>query len=323
MKIIVDMMGGDNGLYATIPALKTFHENHPEVELVAVGDESQMGDLKGIRIINATAVMKMEAGALDVFRDKESSMAKAVMACLEEKADAIVSSGSTGAFLSLCALRLKKLPGVLRPALVTDFPTAVAGKKVTILDIGASTENTPEELNQFATIGALYSKYANKVEEPQVYLLANGTEEEKGTATVKAAHQMLKQNENIEFRGNIEARDTMAGFADVIVTDGYSGNVLLKSTEGTAKVITGLLKKAFKKNLFTKIGYLFARSGIKDMTKTMDYKNTGGALLLGVNSLAVKAHGNSDPRTFNSALEVAYRMASGDLLNKIKEGLAK
>ncbi len=322
MKIVVDMMGGDNGLYATLPAVKEFHKRHGDVELTIVGDAAQIGGIEGVEVIDAKKIMKMDAGALEVFRDKETSMAKAVMAALEEKADAIVSSGSTGAFLSLCALRLKKLPGVLRPALVCDFPTLVEGKKVTLLDIGASSENTPEELNQFATIGSLYSKFANGIEEPQVYLLSNGTEEEKGTPVVKAAHQLLKENKNIVFRGNIEAREVMAGFADVIVADGYSGNVLLKSCEGTAKTMSALIKKAFKKNALTMIGYLFAKSGFRDMAKTMDYKNTGGALLLGVNAAAVKAHGNSDTRSFLSALEVAYRLSSRQLLAKIKEGLS-
>lgn len=322
MRIIVDMMGGDNGIYATLPALKQFNKEHPEVELTAVGDKEQIGDIEGVDVIHATEVMKMDAGALDVFRDKESSMAKAVEACLETKADAIVSSGSTGAFLSLCALRLKKLPGVLRPALVCDFPTAVKGKKVTILDIGASSENTPEELNQFALIGSLYSKAANGVGDPQVYLLSNGAEEEKGTPVVKEAHKLLKENKNISFRGNIEARDTMAGFADVIVSDGYSGNILLKASEGTAKIMSSLIKKAFKKNALTAIGYLFAKSGFEEMSQTMDYKNTGGALLLGVNAAAIKAHGNSDSHSFRSALEVAYRLAEKQLLSKIREGLS-
>lgn len=322
MRIVVDMMGGDNGLYATLPAVREFMNRHKDCELTLVGDSEAIGVIEGVEVIDAKKVMRMEAGALEVFRDKETSMAKAVMATLEKKADAIVSSGSTGAFLSLCALRLKKLPGVLRPALVCDFPTLVKGKKVTILDIGASSENTPEELNQFALMGSLYSKYSNGIEEPQVYLLSNGVEEEKGTPLVKAAHVLLKDNKKIDFRGNIEARDTMAGFADVIVCDGYSGNVLLKSSEGVAKTMSRLIKKAFKKNFLTMIGYLFAKSGFDEMTKTMDYKNTGGALLLGVNAAAVKAHGNSDARSFCSALEVAYRIASADLLSKIKEGFA-
>lgn len=322
MKIVVDMLGGDNGLYATLGAVKAFHQKHPDVELVLVGDADKMDGVDGMQVIDAKVPMKMEAGALEAFRDTESSMAKAINAAKEQKADAVISAGSTGAFLSLATLRLKRLPGVTRPALVCDFPTLVEGKKVTLLDVGANSENTPEEIAQFALMGSLYSKYSNGVEEPNVYLLSNGTEEEKGNDVTKKAHQLLKEDKRIDFRGNIEAREAMSGFADVIVTDGYSGNVLLKATEGTAKAMNSLIKKAFKKNVLTMIGYLFAKGGFKDMKKTMDYKNYGGALLLGVGAATIKAHGNSDERSFLSAMEVAYRMGSSGLLEKIKEGLA-
>lgn len=319
MKIVVDMMGGDHGLEATLPALRKFHESHPDVELIAVGDKAKIGEAP-FEVVDAPEALRMDAGVMDVFRDKTSSMAVSIITAKDRGADAVISAGSTAAFLSLATLRLKKMEGILRPALISDFPT-LEGGKTTILDIGASNENTPEELVQFAIMGSLYHKAVHKKESPRVYLLSNGTEEDKGKDVVKQAHKMLKESKEVNFLGNIEARETLSGDADVIVADGYSGNVLLKSTEGTAKAMSKLIKKAFKKNLLTKIGYLFARSGFKQMSKTMDYKSTGGAILLGINSIAVKAHGNSEPYGFYSALEVAYKGAKGGLLEEIRKGL--
>ena len=263
----------------------------------------------------------MQAGALEVLRMKNSSMMKAIKLMKEENLDGVISCGSTGGFLAASTVTLKMIPGVKRAALVAPFPTEIVGKKVVILDIGASNENSPEELSQFALIGRLYSQIVYQVQEPHVYLLSNGVEEGKGSPSGKEAYKLLKENDFPSFKGNIEARDALKGEADVIVTDGFNGNIFLKSTEGTAKIFSSLIKDAFKKNLWTKMGYLHVRKGMKHISDVFDYKNTGGAMLLGVNGVVVKAHGSSDEIAFERALNVAKKLAEKNICEKIKEGL--
>ena len=195
-------------------------------------------------------------------------------------------------------------------------------KKVVILDVGASNENSGEEIAQFATMGSLYSRYIYGIEEPRVFVLANGTEEDKGSPEGKIAYKILSEDKQINFGGNIEAREVLSGQADVVVTDGYSGNIFLKGSEGVAKLMGEMIKRSFKRNLFSKIGYLFSKKGFKEMSQTMGYESVGGAMLLGVNGVVVKAHGSSDGEAVSSAIEVAYTLAKNNIVEKIKEGLA-
>lgn len=320
-RIVIDMMGSDQGSKMSKEAVLLFKERHPDAELLLVGRKEELQDMEGFEILDAQDVMKMEAGALEALRQKETSMVKAVTAMKERGFDAVVSAGGTGAFLSASALILKKIPGVLRPALVTSFPNLSKGGNVTILDVGASNANTAEEIAQFALMGSLYSQAVDKIEDPNVYLLSNGSEEGKGSPEGKEAHSLLKEAANVNFKGNIEASQVLSGVADVVVTDGYSGNILLKGTEGAAKAIGRLLKKAFKKNPVTMLGYLLAKSGIKELMKTMDPKKIGGALLLGVNGVVVKAHGNSDSEAFLNAIEVAHSLSEQAIVKRIEAGL--
>lgn len=322
MKIVIEMMGGDDGLKSTIPAVIKFKKAFPDVDLIAVGRAEELGKVAPFAtIINAEDVIDVKASPMEVLRAKKSSMLMAINAVLEENADAIVSAGGTGPFLSAATLKLKLVPGIERAAILAPFPTTIKGKQVAILDIGASSENTPNHLYQFALMGQVYAKSVLNAPEPKTYLLSNGTEEGKGSTVVQEAFKLLKEKSLPNFMGNMEAREVLSGEADVVVADGYSGNVLLKSIEGTAKLFNNGMKKAFKKNLFTKIGYLFARKGFDEMKQTFDYKNTGGAILLGVNNVVIKAHGNSDPFGFYSAMVVAYKMAKAQVVNELREGL--
>ena len=323
LKLVVDTMGGDNGSSVIVAAIKDFLKENNDVEITAVGKKEELVDLEGLcRIEDARDVVPMDAGAFEVMHAKNSSMMVALRLLKEEKYDGVLSCGSTGGFLSASTLTLKMIPGVKRAALVTAFPTKIKGKKVVILDIGANNENSPEELVQFATIGRLYCQSVYGIEQPAVYLLNNGTEEEKGAPEVKEAHRLLKESNFPNFKGNIEARNALSGEADVIVTDGYTGNIFLKGCEGIAKMFSGFIKGMFKKNLWTKIGYLHVKGGVKEMTETMDYKSVGGAMLLGINGVVVKAHGNSDAYSFKCALRVAYKLAKANVVDKIKEGLS-
>ena len=322
MKIAVDAMGGDNGSKPIIEAIKEFKKDNQDVEIVVFGKEEELFELSSIaKIVNAPDIVPMEAGALEVLRMKNSSMCKAINTMKEEKYDAVVSCGSTGGFLSAATLILKTIPGVKRSALVTAFPTKIKGKKVVVLDVGANNENSPEELVQFAHMGKAYNEALFGIKEPKTYLLSNGAEAHKGSPLVKEAYKLLLESNFPGFMGNMEARDVLNGDADILVADGFSGNVLLKGMEGVAKMFGSMIKSAFKQNLWTKLGYLHVRKGFNNISETMDYKSTGGAMLLGINGVVVKAHGNSDAYSFKNALRVAHQMVTYNVVNKIKESL--
>lgn len=321
-KIVVDMMGSDLGSQITVEAVKMFHQKHPDYELICVGKKEELSSLDFAKVIDARDIVPMNAGALEVLRKKDSSMVVALNEAAKEKADGVISAGATGGFLSAASLILKKIEGVKRPALITSFPNLnKEGQYVTLLDVGASNENTPEELVQFAFMGSLFSKAVYKIDNPVVKLLANGTEEGKGSPLGKETYKLLKEDKKVNFQGNIEGSQILMGAADVVVTDGYTGNVLLKATEGTAKAIGKILKVGFKKNLKTKIGYLLSKSVVNDLKATMDPKNVGGAMLIGINGVAVKAHGNSTAESFYSAMEVEYKMIEAGITKTIAEAM--
>ncbi len=321
MKIVVDTMGGDNGSKATVGGILKFLDTHKDVEIIAVGDEKELELLKEkCVVVPSTSVLPMECSVMEAMRAKDSSMHKAIDTLLNEKADAIVSSGSTGAFLSLNTLKVKKIDGILRPALITPFPTKVKGKYAVLLDVGASTENKPEELAQFAKMGQAYCKAVYDNQNPTFHIVSNGTEEGKGNPITREAYKLCKDYEG--FKGYIEARYILNGECDVAVFEGFVGNVYLKGCEGIAKMMSGMIKDAFTSSFSSKIGYLFAKKGFNDFRSTMDYKKVGGALLIGVNTVAVKAHGNSTDDSFACAIDIAYRMALKDTVNQIKKEIA-
>lgn len=322
LKLVVDTMGGDNGSKVIVDAILDFLKNNNDVEIIAVGRIEELSALEGkCRLVDARDIVPMEAGALEVLRLKNSSMMVALKLMKEEGIDGVVSCGSTGGFLSASTITLKMIPGVKRAALVAPFPTQIKGKKTVFLDIGANNENSAEELVQFASIGRYYYQAVFGEIEPKVYLLSNGTEDEKGAPEVKGAHKILKETNFPNFKGNIEARNALSGEADVVVSDGFTGNVFLKTTEGTAKFFSSMIKKAFKRNLWAKLGYLHVGKGMKELKETFDYNSTGGAMLLGVNGVVVKAHGNSDAYSFECALNVAKKLAENKIVDKIKEGI--
>lgn len=324
MNIVIDMMGGDKGLEATIPSLKKFLKSHDDVMIYAVGDEASLSDFKNhkrVKIIPSTTVLKMDVNPLDAIHDKNSSLMVGIKTLLDNECDGIVSAGSTGALLTAGIMKIKRLSGISRPGLLTPFPTAVKGKKMVVIDLGANTSNTPEELNQFAVMASLFASFAYKTKQPKVYLLNNGTEEEKGNDITKAAFKLLKENKQINFVGNMEARDVLNGEADCLICDGFSGNILLKAIEGTASFVSSLLKKAFKRSLGSRIGYLLTKKGVKEMKSVMNYKNTGGAMLCGINEVCIKAHGSSDDEAFLGALELTYNLCDAHIVEKFKEAL--
>ncbi len=322
VKLVIDMMGGDNGVTATVSAVNRLLDEIKDVEIIAVGDIDQLSLLNSkAKIIDAKDVVPMECHVLEAMRNKNTSIYKAVEAVKNEKADGIVSAGSTSALLALSTLIIKKIDGVDRPALITPFPTLVNNKYAVLLDVGASNENTPIELKQFALMGQAYYKAIYNKANPNIYLASNGSEEGKGSPLTLEAYRLLKDNP--DFKGNIEARYVLKGDADVVVFDGFSGNIFLKSSEGMAKMMSSMIKEAFMSSTSSKIGYLFAKKGFNNLKAKMDYKKVGGAFLVGVNTIPVKAHGNATSESFYYSMMIAYNLAKKNIIEHIKENLKR
>ena len=242
----------------------------------------------------------------------------------EGQADAMISAGSTGALLSGATLIVKRVKGIRRAAMGPAMPNKAGGKTI-LLDCGANAECTPEFLLQFGIVGSLYAKKSLGIANPRVGLLNIGTEDTKGTPLQKEAYALLTDAHNkglVNFIGNIEARDTLLGEVDVVVCDGFSGNVLLKSIEGTAMFMGSLMKnKIFKRNFLSKIGYLFCKPGVDEVVKMMDYREIGGTQFLGVKKPVIKAHGSSDALAFRNAVKQAMDAAKADFSAELEDAL--
>ena len=320
IKLAVDAMGGDLGSSIVVQAVLNYLKTNNDVEFHIVGKLEELKLLEGKAILyDAKDVMGMEDGALTILRKKETSMNKAVELVANGTCDGIVSCGSTGAFLTLSTLKVKLIPNVKRAALGTLFPTIDPDKFVFMLDLGANNENNGEQIAQFAEMGQIVYQSLFDKKDVAVYLLSNGSEDKKGCPEGKEAFQILKEKNYDWFKGNMEAKEVLMGKADVIATGGYAGNVLLKSIEGTASLMSKLMKKAFKKNPLTMLGYLFASSGINAMKKHIDPTKGGGAMLIGINKVCVKAHGNSDARAFQTGIEFAVSMIQKGICQTLKE----
>ena len=276
--------------------------------------------MKNIEIVNATEVIEMcDEPAKAVRAKKDSSMVVGLRMLAEGKGDAFVSAGSTGALHVGASLIVRTVKGVKRPALATVIP----GKTpFLLLDCGANVECRAAMLEAFGVMGSVYMNKVMGLEQPRVALVNNGAEESKGTPTYVEAHQLLKNNKAIHFVGNIEPRDIPAGHADVVVADGFTGNVVLKLTEGLAKYFGSKLKEMFKKSLGTKVGYLLLKGGVADFKKSMDADEYGGAPLLGTRRPVIKAHGSSNARAIQNAIRQARLCVENDLCGVMAESLA-
>ena len=336
MKIILDAMGGDNAPQAPVMgAVEAARDFGSQITLVGRGEEilnvlrqNGIDDLpKGLEIANADDVIDMhDDPTRAIQRKKDSSMVVGLKMLTEERGDAFVSAGSTGALLTGATLIVKRVKGVRRAAMGPAMPNKAGGKTV-ILDCGANAECTPEFLLQFGLMGSLYAKKTFGVENPKVGLLNNGTEETKGTPLQKEAYALLTaaaEQGLINFVGNVEARDVPLGAVDVVVCDGFAGNVLLKSIEGTAMFMGSLMKhKIFKRSLLSKIGYLFCKKGVDEVMGMLDYRTIGGTEFLGIKKPVIKAHGSSDKLAFRNAIRQAQTAAENDISAELEQGLAQ
>lgn len=334
MKIILDAMGGDLAPEAPVQgAIEAAKAYGVEIVLVGRGEEI-LEVLKkqgienlpaGMEIANADDVVDMHDDPASVIhKRKNSSMVVGLKMLADGKGDAFVSAGSTGALLTGATLLVKRVKGIRRAAMAPAVPTK-AGSKVVICDCGANAECTPEFLLQFGLVGSAYVHNVLGVAQPRVGLLNIGTEDSKGTSLQKEAYALLQSAHEkglVHFVGNVEARAVPLGEVDVVVCDGFSGNVLLKSIEGTAMFMGSMLKRMFKKNLFSKIGYLLCKSGVGEIAKLLDYREIGGTQFLGIKKPVIKAHGSSDALAFRNAVKQAMTAAEGNFTSQLEQSLA-
>ena len=335
MKIILDAMGGDHAPEAPVlGALQAVKDFDAQIILMGRGPEildvlkkNGIEDLPdGVQIAHADEVVDMHDDPADAVRKKKnSSMMLGLRMLAEGEGDAFISAGSTGALLSGATLLVKRVKGVRRAAMGPSIPNKKGGKTV-ILDCGANAECTPEFLLQFALMGTLYAKKNMGIQSPRIGLLNIGTEDSKGGQLQKDTYALLTKAAEqglMNFVGNVEARAVPLGEVDVVVCDGFSGNVLLKSIEGTAMFMGSLMKhKIFKRSVYSIIGYLFCRRGVNDVMKMMDYREIGGTPFLGIKKPVIKAHGSSDARAFRNAVKQAMEVAESDISAELEQGLA-
>ena len=334
MKIILDAMGGDHAPDAPVlGAIEAAQSYGSQITLVGRGEEILEVMRKygidtlpdGVEIANAEEVVDMHDDPANVIRKKPNSSLMVGLKMLSDGlGDAFISAGSTGALLSGATLIVKRVKGIRRAAMGPAMPNKAGGKTV-ILDCGANAECTPEFLLQFGLVGSLHAKATYGVENPKVGLLNIGTEDSKGTPLQKESYALLQQASDkgiINFVGNVEARDVPLGAVDVVVCDGFAGNVLLKSIEGTAMFMGSLMSKMFKKNLLSKLAALLVMKDIKAFKKLLDYREIGGTQFLGIQKPVIKAHGSSDQIAFRNAVRQAEEAAGRSISAELEEGLA-
>ena len=329
-RIAIDAMSGDNGLEAVVPAALTFLKEYDDTILTLVGDENKLkAALKALKqdnnerliIRHASQVVTMvESPALALRGKKDSSMRVAINLVKEGEADAAVSAGNTGALMATGRFVLRMLPGIDRPAICTAIP-AVNGKTY-MLDLGANIDSTSEHLYQFAVMGSELVRAIDGKEKPKVGLLNIGSEDMKGNEQVKAAHEIL-QNGEFNYIGFVEGDDIFHGDVDVVVCDGFVGNVALKTSEGLAKMLSQELKAGYTKSIFTKIAALISYPVLTAFRNRFDHRRYNGASFLGLKGIVIKSHGGADSMAFTNAITIARKAVKENVPQQIEEHLQK
>ncbi|NWF66491.1 MAG: phosphate acyltransferase PlsX [Campylobacterales bacterium] len=325
VKIAIDAMGGDHGASPIVAGvIESLKEK--SYKPILVGDEKEILSLlpKGfkdkISIVNSTDIISMSDLATDALKRKESSIYKAIELCKNGEVSGLVSAGHSGASMSLATVRVGRIKGVIRPAIATLMPKT-DGRNCLVLDVGANVDCKAEHLFQFALMGEVYANNVLKIANPKIGLLSNGEEDSKGNDITKEAFKLLMQLPN--FKGNVEGNDIFNGDVDVVVCDGFVGNIVLKTSEGVAESIRGFLKKHTKDSVIALTGAVLMKKVFALLKKRVDYAEYGGAPLLGVNGGVIISHGKSNPKAIKNAIFQALRYAeknvSKDIENKIAQ----
>ena len=326
IKIAIDAMGGDHGpepiIEGVIQALET-----EKFLPILVGDTEEILSLlpqyyeDKVEIVEASDIISMSDQATNALKRKDSSIYKAVELVREKEASAVVSAGHSGATMTLATLRIGRLPHISKPALATLMPS-VTDTKTLVLDVGAVTDCTPQNLYEFGAMGEAYAQKILGIASPKVGLLSNGSEDSKGNALTKEAFGLLKDLDG--FVGNVEGRDIFNGNVNVVVCDGFTGNILLKTSEGVVSTIFTLMRQHIRKSLPAKIGALMMKKKVfGNMKKQVDYAEYGGAPLLGINGCAIISHGSSNAKAIKNAIFQAIRYTESDVNTTIEELLTK
>ncbi len=325
LPIALDAMGGDKAPEAVIQGARRVLKEFPQTRFIFYGREPVIAPLiarnrvlaRASQVVHAETVIAMdEKPSVALRQGRESSMRAAIDAVAQGKACAMVSAGNTGALMAIAKFVMKTLPGIYRPAITATVPSR--HRPVVLLDMGANLECTAEYLVQFAMMGDAYARAVTGLAAPKIGLLNVGSEEMKGHEEVKEAHRILRSGSiPVEYHGFVEGNDLLEGTVDVVVTDGFTGNIALKTAEGASRLIYTTLKSAIERSVMAKIGYLLARPAIRMAMKRFDPRKLNGAILLGLNGIAVKSHGGADAKSYANAIKVAIAMAENRVNDKI------
>lgn len=328
MKIAVDAMGGDFAPEAAVDgAIQAARVSRGKYEIILVGDENKIRkelsrfSIKNlsISIYHASEVIEMEESPTKALKQKkDASIVVATNLLKKGKADAVVSAGNTGAFMASSLLTIGRLPGVHRPGLGSFIPNEEG--VCVVIDVGATSDCRPLDLLQFATMGSIYIKHIFDIQNPKVGLLSMGEEESKGNELVRSAHKLLKESK-LNFIGNMEGRDILKGTAEVVVCDGFVGNIVLKFAESIVGMFTRTLKKSVGRNIPANLGAILMKPAFRKLRQLMDYQEYGGVPLLGLNGICIVCHGRSTPKAIRSAIREARKMFSLDLNRKLQDAL--
>jgi glycerol-3-phosphate acyltransferase PlsX len=331
LPIAIDAMGGDKAPEAVVQGVRLVLKEFPHIRFTLYGRDSVITPLveksrtlsRSCEVVHAETVIAMdEKPSVALRQGRESSMRAAVNAVAEGRACAMVSAGNTGALMATAKFVLKTLPGIYRPAITATVPSR--HRPVVLLDMGANLECTADYLVQFAMMGDAYARAIMGLAAPKIGLLNVGSEEMKGHDEVKEAHQILRSGKiPLQYYGFVEGNDILEGTTDVVVTDGFTGNIALKTAEGASRLIYTTLKSAIERSLLAKIGYLFARPAIRMAMRRFDPRKLNGAILLGLNGIAVKSHGGADAKSYANAIKVAISMVENRVNEKIVAELAR
>ena len=326
MKIAVDAMGGDNAPQAIVEGVMLAKQDFPDIEFQLYGKEAEIKkyitDEKNITIIHTDEKIASDDEPVKAIRRKKTaSMVLAAQAVKNGEADAIFSAGNTGALLAAGLFIVGRIKNVERPGLMSTLPVmGEPDKGFDMLDLGANADNKPEHLVQYAVLGSFYAEKVRNVQNPRVGLLNNGTEETKGSELTKKAFELLAADETINFVGNVEARELLNGVADVVVTDGFTGNAVLKSIEGTAINMMSLLKTAIlSEGVKGKMGALLLKNALRGMKDEMDYSKHGGAVLFGLKAPVIKTHGATGPDAVRYTIRQIHTMLETQVVPQLVE----
>lgn len=330
LPIALDAMGGDKAPEAVVHGARIALKYFPDLRYIFYGDEAAIAPLvhrhkledRSVIYHTDVAISSQERPSVAIRKGKASSMRLMLDAVAKGEASACVSSGNTGAFMAMAKLVLKTLPGILRPAITATIPART--RPVVLLDMGANIDCTADYLVQFALMGDAYAKAVLGIDTPTVGLLNVGEEEMKGHDELKLAHQMLRGiTGSLAYHGFVEGNDILEGTTDVVVTDGFTGNVALKTAEGASRLFYGTVKQAIESSVWAKMGYLLARGAIKMALRRFDPRKHNGAILLGLNGVAIKSHGGADAKSFANAIKVAATMVQQNINQRITVELAR